>query len=108
MSSVSRIQGITRYEKFAPCVSLCCRQVFLVSGTLGLPRTCGTMMVMRIDDYENRYVMSSWVVHFGGDGVIEMRKADAAVEIWVPKVVSTWKVYERYTCRKKVVYMCSR
>lgn len=37
----------------------CCivpsRQVFLVSGTLGLTRTCGTMMVM-IDDHENRYV----------------------------------------------------
>lgn len=29
---------------------------FLVPGTLGLPRTCGTMMVM-IDDYENSYVM---------------------------------------------------
>lgn len=33
------------------------RQVFLVSGTLGLPRTCGTMIVMMIDAYENRYVM---------------------------------------------------
>lgn len=41
---------------FVPCVLLYCRQVFLVSGTLGLTRTCGTMMVM-IDDYENRYVM---------------------------------------------------
>lgn len=38
-------------------VSLYCRQVFLVFGTLGLRRTCGTMMVMMIDDYENRDVM---------------------------------------------------
>lgn len=31
-----------------------------------------------------------------------MRKADAAVEIWVPKVVSTWRVYVRYIWRKKL------
>lgn len=56
LCSLSRIQGITRYEKFAPSVPLYCRHVFLVSGTLGLPRTCGTMIVM-VDDYHNRYVM---------------------------------------------------
>lgn len=35
------------------------RHVFLVSGTLGLTRTCGTMMVMMIDDYEKKGMLCS-------------------------------------------------
>lgn len=58
---LSRIQGITRYENFVPSVLLYCictwQASVLISGTLGLPTTCGTMMIVMIDDYENRYVM---------------------------------------------------